>query len=84
MVSSPTLSAYKVAETFNLLASLAPAGSISSQGPAAFPHAHRQRSIQPEARIRDQLSDINTYLAASNYDGAQAAFPPTAPERFLR
>jgi luciferase family oxidoreductase group 1 len=84
-------SAYKVAETFNLLASLAP-GRVDlgvGKAPGGFPLSTRalQAAVDPARKpeFGDQLSDINTYLAADpNYDGAQATpFPPTAPERFL-
>lgn len=84
-------SAYKVAETFNLLASLAP-GRVDlgvGKAPGGFPlstHA-LQTAFDPARKpdFADQLTDLNTYLAADpNYDGAQATpFPPTAPERFL-
>ena len=84
-------SAYKVAETFNLLASLAP-GRVDlgvGKAPGGFPHSTRalQAAVDPARKpdFANQLSDLNTYLAADpNYDGAQATpFPPTAPERFL-
>ncbi|MEZ2129743.1 MULTISPECIES: LLM class flavin-dependent oxidoreductase [unclassified Sinorhizobium] len=84
-------SAYKVAETFNLLASLAP-GRVDlgvGKAPGGFPLSTRalQAAVDPARKpnFADQLSDLNTYLAADpNYDGAQATpFPPTAPERFL-
>ncbi|APG93452.1 LLM class flavin-dependent oxidoreductase [Sinorhizobium americanum] len=83
--------AYKVAETFNLLASLAP-GRVDlgvGKAPGGFPLATRalQLGVDPARRpdFSDQLSDLNTYLAADpNSDGPQATpFPPTAPERFL-
>ena len=84
-------SAYKVAETFNLLASLAP-GRVDlgvGKAPGGFPLSTRalQAAVDPARKpeFGDQLSDINTYFAADpNYDGAQATpFPPTAPKRFL-
>ncbi|WP_423828006.1 MsnO8 family LLM class oxidoreductase [Sinorhizobium fredii] len=84
-------SAYKVAKTFNLLASLAP-GRVDlgvGNAPGGFPLAARalQLGVGPARKpdFSDQLSDLNTYPTAdSNYDGAQATpFPPTAPERFL-
>jgi luciferase family oxidoreductase group 1 len=84
-------SAYKVAETFNLLASLAP-GRVDlgvGKAPGGFPLSTRalQLSVDPARKpdFADQLADINTYLAADlTYDGAQATpFPPTPPERFL-
>lgn len=84
-------SAYKVAETFNLLASLAP-GRVDlgvGKAPGGFPLSTRalQLAVDPARKpdFASQLSDLNIYLAADpNYDGAQATpFPPTAPERFL-
>jgi luciferase family oxidoreductase group 1 len=84
-------SAYKVAETFNLLASLAP-GRVDlgvGKAPGGFPLSTRALQLGSDPARKpefgEQLSDINTYLAADpTYDGAQATpFPPTAPERFL-
>ncbi|EJT02101.1 LLM class flavin-dependent oxidoreductase [Rhizobium sp. CCGE 510] len=84
-------SAYKVAETFNLLASLAP-GRVDlgvGKAPGGFPLSTRalQLGVDPARKpdFASQLADLNTYLAADpNYEGAQATpFPPTAPERFL-
>ncbi|WFU92024.1 MsnO8 family LLM class oxidoreductase (plasmid) [Rhizobium sp. CC1099] len=84
-------SAYKVAETFNLLASLAP-GRVDlgvGKAPGGFPFATcaLQFAFDPERKpdFASQLSDLNTYLAADpNYHGARATpFPPTAPDRFL-
>ncbi|MFA1625919.1 MsnO8 family LLM class oxidoreductase [Rhizobium mongolense] len=84
-------SAYKVAETFNLLASLAP-GRVDlgvGKAPGGFPLSTRalQAAIDPARKpdFADQLTDLNTYLAADpNHDGPQATpFPPAAPERFL-
>ncbi|EJZ22812.1 LLM class flavin-dependent oxidoreductase (plasmid) [Rhizobium sp. Pop5] len=83
--------AYKVAETFNLLASLAP-GRVDlgvGKAPGGFPLSTRalQLAVDPSRKpdFASQLADINIYLAADpNYDGAHATpFPPTAPERFL-
>ncbi len=84
-------SAYKVAETFNLLASLAPDRVDLGVGkaPGGFPLSTwaLQVGVDPTRKpdFADQLSDINTYLAADpNYEGPHATpFPPTAPERFL-
>ncbi|MDK4701779.1 LLM class flavin-dependent oxidoreductase [Rhizobium sp. CNPSo 4062] len=84
-------SAYKVAEAFNLLASLAP-GRVDlgvGKAPGGFPLSTRalQRAYDQEKKpdFAEQLSDINTYLAADPHsDGALATpFPPRAPERFL-
>ncbi|MBB4273495.1 MsnO8 family LLM class oxidoreductase [Rhizobium mongolense] len=84
-------SAYKVAETFNLLASLAP-GRVDlgvGKAPGGFPLSTRalQAAVDPARKpdFASQLSDLNIYLAADpNYEGAQATpFPPAAPERFL-
>jgi luciferase family oxidoreductase group 1 len=84
-------SAYKVAETFNLLASLAPARVDLGVGkaPGGFPLSTRALQVGSDpARKPDfaqQLSDINTYLAADPaHEGPHATpFPPAAPERFL-
>ncbi|MBX4916947.1 LLM class flavin-dependent oxidoreductase [Rhizobium bangladeshense] len=84
-------SAYKVAETFNLLASLAP-GRVDlgvGKAPGGFPLATRalQLAVDPSRKpdFAGQLTDLNTYLAADpSYDGARATpFPPTPPDRFL-
>jgi luciferase family oxidoreductase group 1 len=84
-------SAYKVAETFNLLASLAP-GRVDlgvGKAPGGFPLSTRalQIAVDPARKpdFGDQLSDINAYLAADpEHQGARATpVPPTAPERFL-
>ncbi|KQY22665.1 MsnO8 family LLM class oxidoreductase [Rhizobium sp. Root483D2] len=84
-------SAYKVAENFNLLASLAP-GRVDlgvGKAPGGFPLSTRalQVGIDPAAKpdFAQQLSDINRYLAADPaQDGPHATpFPPSAPERFL-
>jgi luciferase family oxidoreductase group 1 len=84
-------SAYKVAETFNLLASLAP-GRVDlgvGKAPGGFPVATRalQSSVDPSRRrdFADQLADINTYLAAEpDPDRARATpIPTVAPHRFL-
>src|SRR3954468_1118326 len=72
-------SAYKVAETFNLLASLAP-GRVDlgvGKAPGGFPLSARalQLAVDPARKpdFASQLSDLNIYLAADpNYDGAQA------------
>jgi luciferase family oxidoreductase group 1 len=84
-------SAYKVAETFNLLASLAP-GRVDlgvGKAPGGFPLSTRalQAGVDLAARpdFAEQLSGINTYLAADPAsEGPHATpFPPTPPERFL-
>jgi luciferase family oxidoreductase group 1 len=84
-------SAYKVAENFNLLASLAP-GRVDlgvGKAPGGFPLSTRalQVGIDPAAKpdFAQQLSEINRYLAADPaQDGPHATpFPPSAPERFL-
>lgn len=84
-------SAYKVAETFNLLASLAPDRVDLGVGkaPGGFPLSTRALQLGgDQGRKPDftqQLSDINTYLAADPAsEGPHATpFPPEAPERFL-
>ncbi|KQW33310.1 MULTISPECIES: LLM class flavin-dependent oxidoreductase [unclassified Ensifer] len=85
-------SAYKVAETFNLLASLAP-GRVDlgvGKAPGGFPLSTRalQIGIDPERKpgFAEQLSDLNHYLApGKSEDGALLAtpLPVHAPERFL-
>lgn len=84
-------SAYKVAETFNLLASLAP-GRVDigvGKAPGGFPLSTQalQPAVDPERKpgFAEQLDDLNAYLATERpSDGALATpFPPVAPERFL-
>lgn len=84
-------SAYKVAETFNLLSSLAP-GRVDlgvGKAPGGFPLSTRalQAAVDPERKpnFADQLTDINTYLSAeTSADVAVATpLPSTAPERYL-
>jgi luciferase family oxidoreductase group 1 len=84
-------SAYKVAETFNLLATLAP-GRVDlgvGKAPGGFPFATRalQAGIDPATKpgFAEQLSDINAYLAGEpGREAPQATpLPPTAPERLL-
>ncbi len=85
-------SAYKVAETFNLLASLAP-GRVDlgvGKAPGGFPLSTRalQAATDPERRqtFDEQLGDLNHYLAPGEIrEGGLYAtpLPPTAPERFL-
>lgn len=84
-------SAYKVAETFNLLASLAP-GRVDlgvGKAPGGFPISTRalQAAVSPERKpaFADQLADLNTYLLQqSDASGLSATpLPPSPPERFL-
>ncbi len=84
-------SAYKVAETFNLLASLAP-GRVDlgvGKAPGGFPISTNalQGAIDPERKpkFEDQLSELNHYLSTRPDTTELAATPfPTAPaERFL-
>jgi luciferase family oxidoreductase group 1 len=84
-------SAYKVAETFNLLSALAP-GRVDlgvGKAPGGFPLSTRalQAAVDPARKpsFADQLADINTYLSAeSSADAAVATpLPSTAPERYL-
>lgn len=84
-------SAYKVAETFNLLASLAP-GRVDlgvGKAPGGFPISTNalQAAIDPERKpkFEDQLSELNHYLSTTPDTTELAATPfPTAPaERFL-
>lgn len=85
-------SAYKVAETFNLLASLAP-GRVDlgvGKAPGGFPLSTRALQVgggEPAGKpdFAEQLAGINTYLAADPAsEGPHATpFPPAPPERFL-
>ncbi|AOF94273.1 LLM class flavin-dependent oxidoreductase [Sinorhizobium sp. RAC02] len=84
-------SAYKVAETFNLLASLAP-GRVDlgvGKAPGGFPVSTNalQAAIDParKPKFDDQLSDLNRYLsvAPDATDLAATPLPTVAPERFL-
>ncbi|MGV1828353.1 MsnO8 family LLM class oxidoreductase [Agrobacterium vitis] len=85
-------SAYKVAETFNLLAALAP-GRVDlgvGKAPGGFPHATHAlqagRKAAAAADFEQQLEDLNRYLLA---DAAAAnallatPVPPVPAERFL-
>ncbi|OCO99924.1 MULTISPECIES: MsnO8 family LLM class oxidoreductase [unclassified Ensifer] len=84
-------SAYKVAETFNLLASLAPSRVDLGVGkaPGGFPLSTRalQAGIDPALRpsFAEQLADLNRYLlgAATQSELLATPLPPVAPERFL-
>ena len=84
-------SAYKVAESFNLLAALAP-GRVDlgvGKAPGGLPNSTRalQRTSTAGAKpdFAGQLGDINDYLAfASGADRALATpVPPQAAQRFL-
>ena len=84
-------SAYKVAETFNLLASLAP-GRVDlgvGKAPGGFPVSTRalQAAVDPARKpaFEDQLADLNRYLttAPDTTDLAATPFPAVAAERFL-
>ncbi len=84
-------SAYKVAETFNLLASLAP-GRVDlgvGKAPGGFPLSTRalQVAIDPARKpsFADQLSDINAYLSTNSTSAELVAtpLPGVAPDRFL-
>ncbi len=84
-------SAYKVAEAFNLLASLAP-GRVDlgvGKAPGGFPISTKalQVAIDPQRKpaFEEQLDDLNRYLSTVPDDTNLAAtpFPTVAPERFL-
>ncbi|NRP22454.1 Limonene 1,2-monooxygenase [Ensifer adhaerens] len=85
-------SAYKVAETFNLLASLAP-GRVDlgvGKAPGGFPLSTRalQIGIDHERKpgFAEQLSDLNHYLAPGRTEEADllaTPLPAQPPERFL-
>ncbi|HEV7318773.1 MAG TPA: MsnO8 family LLM class oxidoreductase [Ensifer sp.] len=85
-------SAYKVAESFNLLASLAPSRVDLGVGkaPGGFPLSTRalQVGIDPALRpsFPEQLADLNRYLLAGGGSASEllaTPLPPVAPERFL-
>ncbi|MCE6078053.1 MsnO8 family LLM class oxidoreductase [Agrobacterium vitis] len=85
-------SPYKVAETFNLLASLAP-GRVDlgvGKAPGGFPHATRAlRTGQADAPPQDfekQIEDLNRYLltdAAAANELLATPVPTIPAERFL-
>ncbi|GJD52683.1 F420-dependent glucose-6-phosphate dehydrogenase [Methylobacterium crusticola] len=86
----PHYSPYKVAETFNLLATLAP-GRIDlgvGKAPGGLPAATRAlRRLHDPARVPpfdDLLRELDTYLAPPD-DASPPALPtpPAPPERFL-
>ncbi|MCJ2144456.1 MsnO8 family LLM class oxidoreductase [Methylobacterium sp. E-066] len=87
----PHYSPYKVAETFNLLATLAPGRIDLGIGKAfgGLPDATRAlRRLQDPARpprFEDLLAELDGYLAARSEAGSPPALPvpPSAPERFL-
>jgi len=83
-------SAYKVAETFNLLASLAPSRVDLGVGkaPGGFPFSTKALQVGIDPTIRpsfsEQLSDLNRFLQAGPEAELLATpLPPVAPERFL-
>lgn len=84
-------SAYKVAETFNLLASLAP-GRVDlgvGKAPGGFPVSTRalQAAVDPARKptFEEQLADLNRFLSAAPDETGLVAtpLPAIAPERFL-
>ncbi|GJD65313.1 MsnO8 family LLM class oxidoreductase [Methylobacterium frigidaeris] len=86
----PHYSPFKVAETFNLLAALAP-GRIDlgiGKAPGGLPDATRalRRRHDPDqpAAFDDLLAELAQYLAPSGTGSLRALpTPPAAPERFL-
>ncbi|WCS28730.1 MsnO8 family LLM class oxidoreductase (plasmid) [Methylobacterium sp. NMS14P] len=87
----PHYSPYKVAETFHLLATLAP-GRIDlgvGKAPGGLPEATQAlRRRQDPARIpafADLLAELDGYLGAESVTGRPSALPlpPEPPERFL-
>lgn len=85
-------SAYKVAETFNLLASLAPSRVDLGVGkaPGGFPFSTKALQVGVDPALRpsfpEQLSDLNRYLLSQAGPSAEllaTPLPPAAPERFL-
>ncbi|UHC16100.1 MsnO8 family LLM class oxidoreductase [Methylobacterium currus] len=86
----PHYSPYKVAETFNLLATLAP-GRIDlgiGKAPGGLPDAtralrRRHDPAEPHA-FDDLLAELDRYLAPPGSAGLRALpTPPAVPERFL-
>ncbi len=84
-------SAYKVAEAFNLLSSLAP-GRVDlgvGKAPGGFPVSTKalQAAIDPARKpaFAEQLADLNRYLSPDPDRSGLAAtpLPAIAPERFL-
>ncbi|RDJ11230.1 LLM class flavin-dependent oxidoreductase [Rhizobium grahamii] len=84
-------SAYKVAETFNVLSSLAP-GRIDlgvGKAPGGFPSSTRALQARFDAgrkpSFAEQLEDLRTYLDGDDDRDRPHALPrpPFAPERFL-
>ncbi len=84
-------SAYKVAETFNLLSSLAPDRVDLGVGkaPGGLPYSTRalQVGIDPGLKpdFADQLSELNAYLSSEPRENRAVAspIPSVRPERFL-
>ncbi|WP_077965892.1 MsnO8 family LLM class oxidoreductase [Ensifer adhaerens] len=85
-------SAYKVAETFNLLASLAPSRVDLGVGkaPGGFPFSTRALQVGVDPALRpsfpEQLADLNRYLLAEGGSASEllaTPLPPVAPDRFL-
>ena len=86
----PHYSPYKVAETFNLLAALAPNRIDLGIGkaPGGLPDATRalRRRHDPAENVAfdDLLAELDRYLAAPETGSLRALpTPPAAPERFL-
>ncbi|MEI2297196.1 MsnO8 family LLM class oxidoreductase [Ensifer sp. MJa1] len=85
-------SAYKVAETFNLLASLAPSRVDLGVGkaPGGFPLSTKALQVGIDAKLRpsfaEQLVDLNRYLLPDHAQRPEllaTPLPPVVPERFL-
>ncbi|WP_413712251.1 MsnO8 family LLM class oxidoreductase [Rhizobium sp. Rhizsp82] len=84
-------STYKVAETFNVLSSLAP-GRVDlgvGKAPGGFPYSTRALQVAVDPALKqsfaEQLSELNDYLSFDARDDQAVAtpIPPVKPERFL-
>ncbi|HEX4502535.1 MAG TPA: LLM class flavin-dependent oxidoreductase [Scandinavium sp.] len=86
-------SPYKVAENFNLLASLAP-GRVDlgvGKAPGGLPHSTRalQQGVDPQAKgtFADQLTQLDSWLSQTRVESADTVLatpiPPQRPDGFL-
>jgi luciferase family oxidoreductase group 1 len=86
-------SPYKVAENFNLLASLAP-GRVDlgvGKAPGGLPHSTRalQQGVDPQQKgsFADQLAQLDNWLSLTRAESADAVLatpvPPQRPDGFL-
>ncbi|MDA8498841.1 MsnO8 family LLM class oxidoreductase [Citrobacter sp. Igbk 17] len=86
-------SPYKVAENFNLLASLAP-GRVDlgvGKAPGGLPLSTQALQValhqEEKGSFADQLTQLNAWLALTGTESGQAVFPtplpPSPPQRFV-